>query len=158
MEEDEKIKKKLKIGKIVIFTVKILFLLWIISARYGHHGRVCSGDFEGYQDLQSTSNYSSKRSYTFDRFSGFLLKLYVWIFLFKIFMTASIALWLGTDLDAEDVDDYNDDNYNRYSPSKFNDNETGTSLRSPSSPSPMPVQFPMTTPSPVRQTPSENYG
>lgn len=107
-------KKNLRVAKIVIFTVKILFMIWIFSARYGHAGRVCSGDFNGYDDVKKNSNFSNKRNYTYDNFSGFVLKLYVWVFLSKIFVTTSIAVWLKTDLDADDVGDYHDDNYNRY--------------------------------------------
>lgn len=105
-------KKNIRVVKVVIFALKILFLLWIISARYGHTGRVCSGDYNGNVDLRLNSNWNKKMTYTYDNFSGFVLKLYVWVFLVKLFVTSSIALWLGTSWDPADDDD-DDDNYNR---------------------------------------------
>lgn len=72
--------------KVVIFCIKVLFMLWIISARYGHPGRVCSGDYYGYENLKTNSNFKDTMDYTFDNFSGFVLKLYVWVFLCKLFV------------------------------------------------------------------------
>jgi hypothetical protein len=78
----------------VIFCAKILFLVWILGARYGHSGRVCSGDYSGNEDLKKNSNWNKVMSYTFDNFSGFVLKLYVWVFIVKLFATSSIAVYL----------------------------------------------------------------
>lgn len=112
--------KKLRVAKVVIFCVKIWFLIWILSARYGHTGRVCSGEYEDYDHLKQKSNFDKLASYTFDRFSGFVLKFYVWVFLIRLFLNSAIAFWLGTDFNPNAAQD-NDDDFQRYSPKKRND-------------------------------------
>ena len=39
----------MKIGNMAVFVLKIFFFLWIMGARYAHTGRVCAGDFNGYE-------------------------------------------------------------------------------------------------------------
>jgi len=50
------------------------------------------------------------------------MKLYVWIFMIKMFVRGTIALWLGTDWDPSNDDDDDDDNYGKVGGS-FTDNE-----------------------------------
>ena len=42
--------------------------------------------YNGYENLKSNSNFIDTMDYTFDNFSGFVLKLYVWVFLCKLFV------------------------------------------------------------------------
>ena len=83
----------------MLFSIKIFFLLWILRTRYSHAGKVCSGDFRNDDDLKKGSNYveNNAKNYTFDNFSGLILKLYVYIFLAEMFLRAAIAFWFDSD-------------------------------------------------------------
>lgn len=110
-EKAQKMAKNLKIGNTAVFVLKMFFFLWIMSARYQHTGRVCSGDYSGYEEVKTGSNYVKDFSYSYVGFPGLIMKLYVWLFMLKMFIRGTIALWLGTDWDPEDDDEEEDDNY-----------------------------------------------
>jgi hypothetical protein len=109
--------RNMKIANLVLFIARILFLVWILSSRYSHVGKVCSGDFNGYELLKEGSNYDKNFDYSYNSFPGFIMKLYVWIFMCMLFVKSTLALWLGTDWDPEDYQAGGnaDDNYGRVS-------------------------------------------
>lgn len=112
--------KLIKNVRIIVFILKILFFMWIWCARYKHTGRVCSGDYNGYEQLKTGSNYDSSFDYTYLGFTGFIMKIYVLIFLLQLFIKGTIAFYLGTDKNpfnlGEDTGKNNDDdNYTRMS-------------------------------------------
>lgn len=115
--KNEKMEMNLKRANLALFIAKILFFVWIMMARYSHTGKVCSGDFNGYEVVKEGSNFDSAFSYTYLGFPGWVMKLYVWIFMIVLIIRGTIALYLDTDWDPEDPDnnaDY-DDNYGRLS-------------------------------------------
>ena len=50
--KNDKMQRNLKIAKLVLFIARILFLIWILSSRYSHVGKICSGDYNGYDVLK----------------------------------------------------------------------------------------------------------
>lgn len=104
----------LKKAKLGLFICRILFFLWIMFARFSHTGKVCSGDFNGYDVLKKGSNFDEAFSYTYLGFPGWVMKLYIWIFMIVLMIRGTLALYLDTDWDPENADNY-DDNYGRAS-------------------------------------------
>ena len=50
-EKIEKDEKAIKITKMVLFVMRCFFFLWILFGRFKHTGKVCSGDYKGYDEL-----------------------------------------------------------------------------------------------------------
>ena len=119
----DKMEKNLRIAKLALFIIRILFLVWILMNRYSHVGKVCSGDFNGYEVVKEGSNYNKDFGYTFLGFPGWVMKLYVWIFMGMLFFKSIMALYLGTDWDPEDYQADADDNYGRASGSFTRDTD-----------------------------------
>ena len=119
VEDAEKRGKKIQVGQIILFVLRVLFFLWIMNNRYSHVGKVCVGDYNGWEHLKKGSNYNSTMDYTYLPFAGFVMKMFIWVFMLKFLYNGIKAVIDDVHLGiaSKDVDD--DDGYNRMSGSNY---------------------------------------
>lgn len=97
----------------LMFTLRIVFWLWISKNRYNHVGRVCSGDYDDLDALKTVENHWIKDyDYSYNIVAGWCLWLYAFLFMWNLIIRSMMAICLGTDFDPEEED--SDDGYQRY--------------------------------------------